>query len=355
MKLSSNHRTFADPKFNLDGKNILITGGTGSFGTAFLKHIISRYTPNRVVIYSRDEFKQHQMGLEFPAADHPYLRFFIGDVRNYDRLEMAMRNVDYVVHAAAMKQVGAAEYNPLECVHTNILGAENVIRAAMHRGVEKVIALSTDKAANPVNLYGATKLASDKIFINGNYLSGADGTRFAVVRYGNVVGSRGSVVEVFAEMIAAGVDSLPITDDKMTRFWISLAQATSFVESCFALMAGGEVFIPKIPSLSVMDLAKAMAPELKTHIIGIRAGEKLHEIMVPKEDSRTTFDVGDRYIIESALDLPIAPLKERFGDTANLVDPEFEYASGSNEEWLNIEALQDLLREKNMLPDRKSS
>jgi len=344
------HRTFDEPAFDLNDKTVLITGGTGSFGNAFLDHVISRYTPRRVVIFSRDEFKQHQMALKYPAEKHPYLRFFIGDVRNYDRLEMAMRNVDYVVHAAAMKQVGAAEYNPLECVHTNVLGAENVIRAAMNKEVKKVLALSTDKAANPVNLYGATKLASDKIFINSNYLSGAGGTRFSVVRYGNVVGSRGSVVEVFADMIADGVSSLPITDEKMTRFWISLQQATSFVESCFGMMAGGEVFVPKIPSMSVMDLTRAMAPDMKTHVIGIRAGEKLHEIMVPEEDCRTTYDIGDRYIIESALDLPITPVSERFGSQATLVPVGFKYASDTNDEWLGTDALQELLREKGMLP-----
>jgi len=352
MMSTDMHRAFNDPTFDLNGKTILITGGTGSFGNAFLDHIVSRYQPKRVVIFSRDEFKQHKMAIRYPADKHPYLRFFIGDVRNYDRLEMAMRNVDYVVHTAAMKQVGAAEYNPLECVHTNILGAENVIRAAMNKGVKKVIALSTDKAANPVNLYGATKLASDKIFVNGNYLSGADGTRFSVVRYGNVVGSRGSVVEVFANMIAEGANSLPITDVGMTRFWISLAQATSFVESSFALMAGGEVFVPKISSMSVMDLAKAMAPDMATHVIGIRAGEKLHETMVPVEDCQTTYDIGDRYIIESALDLPIAPITERFEGIAKQVPAGFGYTSDSNDEWLNVDALRGLLDQHKMLPEQ---
>jgi len=346
------HRSFNEPAFDLNDKTILITGGTGSFGNAFLDHIISRYKPKRVVIFSRDEFKQHKMSIKYPADKHPYLRFFIGDVRSYDRLEMAMRGVDYVVHTAAMKQVGAAEYNPLECVHTNILGAENVIRAAMNKGVKKVIALSTDKAANPVNLYGATKLASDKIFVNGNYLSGADGTRFSVVRYGNVVGSRGSVVEVFANMIAERANSLPITDENMTRFWISLAQATSFVESSFALMAGGEVFVPKISSMSVMDLAKAMAPDMATHIIGIRAGEKLHETMVPVEDCRSTYDIGDRYVIESTLDLPIAPISERFEGKAVQVPAGFGYTSDLNDEWLDVEALRDLLSQHKMLSEQ---
>jgi len=347
------HRSFSEPVFDLNDKTILITGGTGSFGNAFLEHIMTRYTPRRVIIFSRDEFKQHQMALKYPASEYPYLRFFIGDVRNGDRLEMAMRDVDFVVHAAAMKQVGAAEYNPLECVHTNVLGAENVIRAAMNKGVEKVIALSTDKAANPINLYGATKLASDKIFVNGIYLSGRDGTRFSVVRYGNVVGSRGSVVEVFSNLIAKGADSLPITDEKMTRFWISLSQATSFVESCFGMMAGGEVFVPKIPSMSVVDLAKAMAPEMPTHVIGIRAGEKLHETMVPVEDCRMTYDIGDRYIIESPLDLPIPPLAERFGDRANSVPDGFGYTSDSNTEWLDVEALRLLMCEQKLVSESR--
>ena len=340
-------RSFSEPSFNFDNKTVLITGGTGSFGRAFFDHVISKYTPKRIIVFSRDERKQHNMSLDYPKSKFPFLRFFIGDVRSYDRLQMAMRDVDFVVHAAAMKQVEAAEYNPLECVHTNIFGAENIIRAAMDAGVKKVIALSTDKAANPINLYGATKLASDKIFINGNYLSGSEGTRFSVVRFGNVMNSRGSVVEVFANMISQGVSSLPITDEGMTRFWISLSQATNFVESSFALMSGGEIFVAKIPSMTVLDLAKAMAPDIPTHIIGIRAGEKLHEIMVPVEASRSTYDIGDRYIIESSLDLPIPSVKERFGKSAKLVPNGFDYASGSNKEWLNISALKDILKENN--------
>jgi len=353
--LAEIYRSFAQPAFDMTDKTVLITGGTGSFGKAFVEHLIKRHKPRRIIIFSRDELKQHDLSLKYPSSDYPYLRFFIGDVRSADRLEMAMRDVDYVVHAAAMKQVGAAEYNPLECVHTNILGAENVIRAAMRTGVEKVIALSTDKAANPINLYGASKLASDKIFINGNYLSGSRGTRFSVVRYGNVVGSRGSVVEVFRDMIEEGRDSLPITDERMTRFWISLSQATNFVESCFSMMAGGEVFIPKIPSMTVLELTEALAPGMPTHIIGIRAGEKLHETMIPSEDCRTAYDVGDRYIIESILDLPIASVVERFGDRAKLVADGFAYTSDANTEWLERDALRDLLKSKNMLPKIQSS
>ena len=337
------YRPFNKPAFDVTGKTILITGGKGSFGHAFLEYILTHYNPKRIIVFSRDEFKQHQMAIKFSTSKYPSIRYFIGDVRSYDRLEMAMRDVDFVVHAAAMKQVGAAEYNPLECVHTNILGAENVIRSAMNRGVKQVIALSTDKAANPINLYGATKLASDKIFINANYLSGAGGTRFSVVRYGNVAGSRGSVAQVFENIISNGGLSLPITDDKMTRFWMSITQAVSFVASSFALMAGGEIFIPKIPSMSVIDLATAMAPSLKTHIIGKRAGEKLHETMISLDDAYTTYDIGDRYVIESALELPILSIKERFLDQAKLVDSGFSYSSDTNSEWLDTSSIKELM------------
>ncbi len=343
-------RRFSDSPIDLNDKTIMITGGTGSFGKAFLDFVISNYTPKRTIIFSRDEFKQHEVAMKYPKAEYPALRFFIGDVRNADRLEMAMRGVDYVVHAAAMKQVAAAEYNPFECIHTNVIGAENVIRAAMRTGVKKVIALSTDKAANPVNLYGASKLASDKIFISGNYLSGSGGTRFSIVRYGNVVGSRGSVVEVFKRLIEEGAESLPITDDRMTRFWISLTQAVHFVTSCFEMMAGGEVFVPKIPSMSVVDLTEAMAPGMPTHLIGIRPGEKLHETMIPVDDCRTTAELSDRYIIESMLDLSIPTVAERFGDSVQGVADNFAYTSDQNDERLGVEVLRKLLVEGNMLP-----
>lgn len=343
-------RPFLDPAFDLNGKTILITGGTGSFGTAFLECIIRNFTPRRVIVFSRDEFKQHNMAMRYPESKYPFIRFFIGDVRDAERLEMAMRNVDYIVHAAAMKQVGASEYNPFECIRTNVIGAENLIRAAIRMGVEKVIALSTDKAANPVNLYGASKLASDKIFIAGNYMSGSKGTRFSVVRYGNVVGSRGSVVEVFKRMIEDGVESLPITDERMTRFWITLPQATNFVLSCFAMMAGGEVFVPKIPSMSIPNLTEAMAPGIKMHHIGIRPGEKLHETMIPIEDNRTTYELEDRFVMESQLDLPIPSVVDRFGDRAKLVDGDFAYTSDRNNEWLDIPTLRDLLSGMDMLP-----
>mgnify|MGYP003666811652 FL=1 len=344
-------RPFDDPAFDLNGKSILITGGTGAFGKAFLQTIIDNFAPRRVIIFSRDEFKQHELSLRYPENEYPFLRFFIGDVRDAQRLEMAMRSVDYVVHAAAMKQVGASEYNPFECIRTNVIGAENVIRAAMRAGVKQVIALSTDKAANPVNLYGASKLASDKIFIAGNYMSGSAGTRFSVVRYGNVVGSRGSVVEVFKRMIEDDVESLPITDDRMTRFWITLPQATNFVLSCFAMMAGGEIFVPKIPSMSVLDLAAAMAPDIKTHTIGIRPGEKLHETMIPLDDNRETYEFTDRFIMESQLDLPIPSIAERFGNRATQVPMDFAYTSDLNTEWLDIETLRTLLHSMGQMPE----
>jgi UDP-N-acetylglucosamine 4,6-dehydratase len=342
------NRDFQNPRFDLNGKTILITGGTGSFGHSLIELIIREYAPKRVIVFSRDEFKQYEMGLKYSPKDYPFLRFFIGDVRDQQRLEFAMRDVDLVVHAAAMKQVGASEYNPFECIHTNVIGAENVIRASIRSGVEKVIALSTDKAANPVNLYGASKLASDKIFVAGNYLSGATGTRFSVVRYGNVIGSRGSVVEVFNKLIANNADSLPITDNRMTRFWINLSQATHFVMSCFSMMGGGEIFVPKIPSMSIPDLAEAMAPGMPTNIIGIRPGEKLHETMIPADDSRSTYDVGDRYIVESDLDLPIPTVAERFGDKATIVPNEFAYTSDTNEEWIDVETLRNDIANKHM-------
>lgn len=339
-------RDFIQSRYDLDGKTILITGGTGSFGHALVELIIREYKPKRVIIFSRDEFKQYEMGLKYSPEEHPFLRFFIGDVRDQQRLEFAMRDVDIVVHAAAMKQVGASEYNPFECIRTNVIGAENVIRSSIRSNVEKVIALSTDKAANPVNLYGASKLASDKIFVAGNYLSGASGTRFSVVRYGNVIGSRGSVVEVFNKMIENGTDSLPITDNRMTRFWINLDQATNFVMSCFSMMAGGEIFVPKIPSMSIPDLAEAMSPGMPTHEIGIRPGEKLHETMISVDDSRTTYDLDDRYVVESELDLPIPTVIERFGSRAKAVASEFAYTSDTNTEWMDIETLRNEIANK---------
>ena len=277
-----------------DDRSILVTGGTGSFGRKFIRTLLARHKPRRVVVFSRDELKQYEMQQEFDA---PCMRYFLGDVRDGERLKQAMRGIDYVVHAAALKQVPAAEYNPTECIRTNVHGAENVINAAIENGVEKVIALSTDKAASPINLYGATKLLSDKLFVAANNIAGGHRTRFAVVRYGNVVGSRGSVVPLFRKLIAEGATSLPITDVRMTRFWITLQQGVNFVTDSFLRMHGGELFVPKIPSIRITDLAAAMAPDLTHNVIGIRPGEKVHEIMVSEEECFRTVERGDYYVI----------------------------------------------------------
>lgn len=321
-------------------KSILITGGTGSFGRAFTGMLLRDYRPRRVVIYSRDEFKQYEMGQKFDA---PCMRYFIGDVRDGQRLEMAMREIDYVVHAAALKQVPTAEYNPFECIRTNVMGAENVVHAAIRNGVSKVVALSTDKAANPINLYGASKLASDKIFVSANNLSGSVGTRFSAVRYGNVVGSRGSVIPFFRSLIDNGAKTLPITDTRMTRFWITLEHGVKFVMSCFVMMHGGEVFVPKIPSMKVVDLAKAMAPKLKHEVIGIRPGEKLHEVMVPEDDSRNTIELKDRFIIEPAFTWwSREPYLMSGGEP---VAEGFRYSSDNNTEWLSGKSLKKMIAE----------
>lgn len=286
----------------LDARSILVTGGTGSFGSRFVHRVLERYNPKKLIILSRDELKQFEMRQAlsevFPQEKMDRLRFFLGDVRDRDRLDLAFRGVDLVIHAAALKQVPAAEYNPSECIHTNIMGAENVVRACLNNGVKKVIALSTDKACSPINLYGATKLASDKTFVAANNLSGDIGTRFSVVRYGNVAGSRGSVGPFFQRLLDKGAKELPITDERMTRFWITLDQGVSFVLSCIEMMRGGEIFVPKIPASTVMDLANAMAPGMPTRIVGIRPGEKLHEAMISVDDARATVDLGDRYAIE---------------------------------------------------------
>ena len=281
-----------------NGKTILVTGGTGSFGKKFIATVLSRYQPARLIVYSRDELKQFEMQQRF---NHPCMRYFIGDVRDAERLDMAMRDVDFVVHAAALKQVPAAEYNPMECIKTNVGGAENVIKAALNNGVQKVIALSTDKAANPINLYGATKLCSDKLFVAANNMAGKNPTIFSVVRYGNVVGSRGSVVPFFDNLIKSGASTLPITHPEMTRFWLTLQQGVDFVLSNFQRMRGGELFVPKIPSVKITDLAAAMAPTLKLEIIGIRAGEKLHEVMCPADDSFHTYEFNDYYVIAPSI------------------------------------------------------
>ncbi len=332
--------------FNFDGAAILVTGGTGSFGKEFVRTILRRFDPKRLVIFSRDELKQfdlaNELRNEFSSEKFAKLRFFIGDVRDLDRLTFAMREIDYVVHAAALKQVPAAEYNPQECVRTNIQGAENVVSASLANRVKRVIALSTDKAANPINLYGATKLASDKIFVAANNFSGDIGTLFSVVRYGNVVGSRGSVVPFFRGLLERGVKELPITDDRMTRFWITLEQGISFVISNFAIMRGGEIFVPKIPSMKITDLAEVLAPGLEHKVIGIRPGEKLHEVMISEDDSFTTLDLGDRYVIEPAF--------QEYGRVSYVVDgsgvrvpDRFSYTSDNNNMWLDGDGLLRLL------------
>lgn len=325
-----------------NGKTILVTGGTGSFGKKFIATVLSRYQPARLIVYSRDELKQFEMQQRF---NHPCMRYFIGDVRDAERLDMAMRDVDFVVHAAALKQVPAAEYNPMECIKTNVGGAENVIKAALNNGVQKAIALSTDKAANPINLYGATKLCSDKLFVAANNMAGKNPTIFSVVRYGNVVGSRGSVVPFFDNLIKSGASTLPITHPEMTRFWLTLQQGVDFVLSNFQRMRGGELFVPKIPSVKITDLAAAMAPTLKQEIIGIRAGEKLHEVMCPADDSFHTYEFNDYYVIAPSIsftsrnnDFSVNAL----GETATLVAPGFEYNSLNNQHFLSIAELQSM-------------
>jgi UDP-N-acetylglucosamine 4,6-dehydratase len=334
-------RDFLEPAVDLNDKVVMVTGGTGSFGKHFVRTVIARYKPRKLIIFSRDELKQYEMAQTFSPEQYPFMRYFIGDVRNVARLEMAMRGVDYVIHAAALKQVPIAEYNPFECIATNVLGAENVVQAAISRGVKRVIALSTDKAANPVNLYGASKLAADKIFVAANNLSGADGCRFAVVRYGNVAGSRGSVMPLFQRLINEKAESLPITDPRMTRFWITLTQGVNLVLSSMELTEGGEIFVPKIPSMSTSELARCMAPHLPQKVIGIRPGEKLHEIMVPADDARQTLEMNDRYVIIPAY-LP-ASRDSYLQRGAKPVAEGFAYSSDANEERLDARGLQAML------------
>ncbi len=326
----------------LDGASILVTGGTGSFGRHFIKTVLAHHAPRRLIIFSRDELKQHEMQQELSESTYPCLRYFIGDVRDESRLEMAMRDVDVVVHAAALKQVPAAEYNPFECVKTNIHGAENIVNAAIRCGVSRVIALSTDKAANPVNLYGATKLASDKIFVAGNNISGESRTRFSVVRYGNVVGSRGSVVPLFKRLVESGEKTLPVTDKRMTRFWITLDQGVEFVINSLENMIGGEIFVPKIPSMNIVDLAKAMLPDCELKIIGIRPGEKLHEVMITRDDARMTVEFDDYYVVEPSFQFWHRELYAKNNDCRRVIE-DFEYSSDSNTVWLSSEDLMDLI------------
>ena len=340
--MTSLARAFLSPMPDLNDASILVTGGTGSFGKAFIQSVLQNFKAKKTIIFSRDELKQHDMQQDPVFQNQSSLRYFIGDVRDRDRLEMAMREVDFVIHAAALKQVPTAEYNPMECINTNVMGAENVVQAAIRSGVSKVIALSTDKAASPINLYGASKLASDKIFVAANNLSAAKGTKFSVVRYGNVINSRGSVVPLFRKLLNENIQSLPITDPEMTRFWITLDQGISFVLSSLAMMRGGEIFIPKISSMKISDMASAMAPDLAQHTIGIRPGEKLHETMITPDDARMTLELDDRYIIKPSFQFWS---EESFTfEGAKPVPSKFSYSSDANSEWLEVDDFMRLIK-----------
>lgn len=333
--------TTREAAIDLDDKVILVTGGTGSFGRRFVEIVLERWAPQKLIVLSRDEHKQLEMQQDPRLRDHACLRFFIGDVRDQNRLRMAMRGVDCVVHAAALKHVPIAEYNPFECIHTNVYGAENVVSAAIDCGVERVVALSTDKAVNPINIYGASKLASDKIFVAANVLAGDSGTRFSVVRYGNVLGSRGSVIPYFRRLIAEGAESLPITDERMTRFWVTLDQGVEFTLGALATMQAGEIFVRKVPSMRLTDLVDAIAPNMATHVIGIRPGEKLHEVLISEDETAEILDTGDMFIICPAYS-PEVTEYHKMCDAAT--SPRgFRYSSDKNDEWLDANALRSLL------------
>lgn len=323
------------------GKVVLVTGGTGSFGKKFIDIMLKEYHPAKLIVFSRDELKQHDMRAS--GFDHPSLRYFIGDVRDQPRLRRAFDNVDIVVHTAALKQVPACEYNPMEAVKTNILGSSNVIDAALDAGVEKVLALSTDKAVNPVNLYGATKLAAEKLFVQSNYYAGEKSTRLSCTRYGNVVGSRGSVVPIFIKQRSNG--KITITDSRMTRFWISLEQGVRFVIRCIENMHGGEVFVPKIPSMEIMNLAKAVAPNAKVDLTGIRPGEKLHEVLISEDEARATVELEDMYVVMPSMSLPVGgKLLGRDWEKSGTTLPDgFRYASNTNTQWLSIDEIQRII------------
>lgn len=331
----------------IDGQSILVTGGTGSFGKAFINTLLANHKPKKIIVFSRDELKQFEMQKEL--GHHPELRFFLGDIRDQERLYRAFHGIDIVVHAAALKQVPTLEYNPFEAVKTNILGAENIISAAIDQKVKKVVALSTDKAVNPVNLYGATKLCMEKLFVAGNAYAGDNPTRFSVVRYGNVVGSRGSVIPFFLERRASGV--LPITDERMTRFWITLKQAVQLVENALAQMQGGEIFVPKIPSMKIVDLAKAIAPQCRIETIGIRPGEKLHEVLLTEDESRHAVETADNYIIK-----PDHPFWDNNGASAHAsakkLPVNFRYSSDNNQRWLTVDQLSDMVEDPRPTPVR---
>jgi len=322
----------------LNGKNILITGGTGSFGKQFVRTILKNYKPNKIIIYSRDELKQFEMAQSF---NNKVMRYFIGDVRDLPRLQKAMSGVDFVVHAAALKHVPIAEYNPMECIKTNVMGAQNVIDAAIDNTVAYTIALSTDKAASPANLYGASKLVSDKLFVAANNLRGNHDIKFSVVRYGNVLGSRGSVIPYFKKLINEGIDALPITEPNMTRFWITLQEGVDFVLKNFARMQGGEIFVPKIPSMKMTEMAKAIAPKLPQKVIGIRPGEKLHEVMCPLDDSHLTLEFHDHFVIKPSITFsaPVEYTKNNLDERGEAVKQGFEYNSRDNIIWLSHEEL----------------
>jgi UDP-N-acetylglucosamine 4,6-dehydratase len=329
----------------LEGQVVLVTGGTGSFGQRFVQRVLAEHAPRKLIVFSRDELKQYEMQTalreRFPPEAMAKMRFFLGDVRDQARLTLALRGVDVVIHAAALKQVPAAEYNPSECIHTNVMGAENVVWAALNNRVRRVVALSTDKACNPINLYGATKLASDKSFVAANNLAGDIGTRFCVVRYGNVAGSRGSVAPLFQRLVAQGAAEIPITDPRMTRFWISLDQGVDFVLSSLEMTRGGEIFVPKIGSMTIEAVARALAPGLPHKVVGIRPGEKLHEMMISGDDARMTTELDDRYVIEPEF---VEYLRTSFRVGGGRPVPDgFVYASDSNPERLGADDLLALL------------
>ena len=324
-------------------KTILITGGTGSFGKKYTEVILKNFKPKKIIIFSRDELKQYEMEQDF---NQDCMRYFLGDVRDLARLDQAMIDVDYVIHAAAIKHVPAAEYNPMECIKTNVNGAQNVITASINNGVEKIIALSTDKAANPINLYGASKLASDKLFVAANNIGVKENTRFSVVRYGNVIGSRGSVVPHFKKLMTNGETHLPITDENMTRFWITLESGVNFVLKNFERMKGGEIFVPKIPSAKILDIAEAIAPRMSTNIVGIRPGEKLNEVMCPADDSHHTIEFDDHFVIAPSVVFFTSKIDfttNKIGEIGSYVEPGFEYQSGTNPHFLTVQEIKKLL------------
>lgn len=321
---------------NWKDKVVLLTGGTGSFGRKFVQVMLQDFHPSKLIIFSRDEMKQHEM--REAGIDHPSLRFFIGNVRDVMRLRRAMHGVDIVVHAAALKQVPACEYNPLEAIMTNIIGGRNVVEAALDKDVERVMAISTDKAVNPINLYGATKLAAEKLFVQSNVYAGGTGTRLACVRYGNVVGSRGSVIPVFLRQRKSG--TITITDERMSRFWLSLEQGVRFTIRCIEQMYGGEVFVPKIPSMKLVDLAKAIAPDSKFDVIGIRPGEKLHEVLVSADEARHTVEMADMYVVEPTGTLWFG---HEWQDQGEALEEGFQYTSDTNEAWLGVDELKEMV------------